>query len=146
MMIPRWPWPISRQGQIRCLMHLNGIFFYKLFFWILWKPKSLFSLDMFNLHVVFINKFQRSRLTFDLSAKVAHIGVLSTYLNIVFSETTRPIELKFHTTTSYDWLAKICTNCYGHMTKMVTTSIYGKNYLNIFFSGTKQPMALELFV
>ena len=33
-----------------------------------------------------INKFQRSRLTFDLSAKVDHIGVPSTYLNIVFSE------------------------------------------------------------
>ena len=29
---------------------------------------------MFNL--VSINKFQRSRLTFDLSAKVAHIGVI----------------------------------------------------------------------
>ena len=26
-----------------------------------------------------INKFQRSKLTFDLSAKVAHIGVPSTY-------------------------------------------------------------------
>ena len=35
-----------------------------------------------------------SRLTFDISAKVAHVGVPSTYQNIVFSETTRPIELK----------------------------------------------------
>ena len=69
---------------------------------------------MFNL--VSINKFQRSRLTFDLSAKVAHIGVPSTYLNIVFSETTRPVELKFHMTTPYDWSAKIYTNCYGHIT------------------------------
>ena len=81
---------------------------------------------MFNL--VSIDKFQRSRLTFDLSAKVAHIGVPSIYLNIVFSKTIRPIELKFHMTTPYDWLAKICTNCYGHMTKMATTPIYGKNY------------------
>ena len=97
---------------------------------------------MFNL--VSINKFQRSRLTFDLSAKVAHIGVPSTYLNIVFSETTWPIELKFHMTTPYDWLAKNCTNCYGHMTKMATTPIYGKNSLNIFFYGTKMPMALGL--
>ena len=39
--------------------------------------QSLFSLDMFNL--VAINKFQRSRLIFDLSAKVAYIGVPSTY-------------------------------------------------------------------
>ena len=97
---------------------------------------------MFNL--LSINKFQRPRLTFDFSAKVGHIGVPSTYLNIVNSETTRPIEIKFHMTTPYDWLAKICTNCYGHMTKMATKLIYGKNYLNIFFSGTKMPMAFGL--
>ena len=30
------------------------------------------------------------------------------------------------------------------MTKMATKPIYGKNYLNIFFSGTKRPMAFEL--
>ena len=99
---------------------------------------------MFNL--VSINKFQRSRLTFDTSAKVTHIGVPSTYLNIVFSETTKPIELKFHMTTSYNWFAKFCTNCYGHMTNMATTPIYGQTYLNIFFSGTKTPMALGLTV
>ena len=75
-----------------------------------------------------INKFQRSRLTFDFSAKVAHIGVPPSYLNIVFSETTRPIESKFHMTTPDGWFAKICTNCYGHMTKMATKPIYGKNY------------------
>ena len=44
-------------------------------------------------------------------------------------------------TTPYDWLAKIYTNCSGHMTKMATTPIYGKNSLNV-FSGTKRPMAL----
>ena len=104
-------------------MHLNGKFFEKLIFLTLWKSRSLFTPDMFNL--VSINKFQRSRLTFDLSAKVAHIGVPSTYQNKVFSETTLPIEIKFHMTTPYDWLA-IYTNCYGHMTKMATTPIYGK--------------------
>ena len=92
------------------------------------------------LNLVSINKFQRSKLTFDLSAKVEH----STYLNIVFSETTKPIEHKFHLTTPYDWLVKMYTNCCGHMTKMDATPIYGKNYLNIFFSGTKTPMALGL--
>ena len=30
------------------------------------------------------------------------------------------------------------------MTKMATKPIYGKNYLNIFFSGTQTPMALGL--
>ena len=45
-------------------------------------------------------------------------------------------------TTPYDWLAKIYTNCYGHMTK-AATPIYGKNSLNI-FSGTKRSLALGL--
>ena len=85
-------------------MHLNGKFFEKLIFLILWKQKSLFSLDILN--IVSINKFQRSRLTFDLSAKVAHIGVQSTYKIIVFSGTTLQIEIKFQMTTPYDWLAK----------------------------------------
>ena len=85
-----------------------------------------------------INKLQRSRFTFNFSAKVTHIGIPSTHLNIVSSETTRPIELKFHLKTPYDRLAKIYTNCTGHMTKMATTPIYGKNPLNIFFSGTKR--------
>ena len=74
-----------------------------------------------------INKFPRSRLTLKFSAKVAHIRVLSTHLNIVSSETTRPIELKFNVKTPYDRLAKIYTSCTGHMTKMATTPIYGKN-------------------
>ena len=72
-----------------------------------------------------INKFQRSRLTFNFSAKVAYIGVPSTLQNIVSSETTWPFELKFHMKTPYDRLAKICTNCTGHMTKMATMPKYG---------------------
>ena len=46
--------------------------------------------------------------------------------------------------TPNDWLAKIYTNYTGHMTKMDTMPIYGKNPLNIFFSGTKRTMALGL--
>ena len=63
-----------------------------------------------------INKFQRSRLTFNFSAKVAHNVVPSTHQDIVSSETTRPFELKFNLKTPYDRLAKINTNCTGHMT------------------------------
>ena len=44
--------------------------------------------------------------------------------------------------TPYDRLAKIFTSCTGHMTEIATMPIYGKNSLNIFFSGTKRPMAL----
>ena len=76
-----------------------------------------------------INKFQRSRLTFNFAAKVAHIGVPSTHQNIVSLETTRPFELKFYMKTPYDRLAKIYTNCTGHMTKMSTTPKYGKKNL-----------------
>ena len=70
-----------------------------------------------------INKFQRSRLTFDLSAKVAHIVLIS----IVFSQTIGPIELKFHVKTPYAKLANIYTKYLGHMTKMAVVPIYGKN-------------------
>ena len=76
-----------------------------------------------------INKLQRSRLTFTLSAKVNHIVVSSKYLNIVFSQTVSPIELKFHVKTAYDKLAKIYAKYFGHMTKMAPTPIYGKNLL-----------------
>ena len=91
-----------------------------------------------------INKFQRSRLTFALSAKVAHIVVQSIYENIVFSQTIGPIELKFYVKTSYDKSAKIYTKYFGHMTKMAATPIYGKNLLKIFFSRTRRPVTLRL--
>ena len=49
-----------------------------------------------------MNKFQRSRLTLALSAKVTHNVVPSIYQNIVFSHTIGPNELKFHVKTAYD--------------------------------------------
>ena len=73
-----------------------------------------------------INKFQRSRLTLDLSAKVGHIGVPSVYQNIIFSETVRPIELKLHMKTPYNKVAKSYTNYFGHMTMVADIPIYGK--------------------
>ena len=73
-----------------------------------------------------IYKFQRSRLTFALSAKVAYIVVPSIYSSLVFSQTIGPIELKFHVKTPYDKLAKIYTKHFGHMTKMAAMPIYGK--------------------
>ena len=33
-----------------------------------------------------------------------------------------PIDLKFHMKTPYDKVAKISTNCFGHMTKMANTN------------------------
>ena len=85
-----------------------------------------------------INKFQRSRLTFALSAKVAHIVVPSIYQNIVFSQTIGPIELKFHVKTPYDKSVKIYTKYFGHMTKMAATPIYGKKtFKNLLLQNQK---------
>ena len=85
-----------------------------------------------------INKFQRSRLTFDLSAKLLILE--SHQYDIVFSQTIGPIELKFHVKTLY---AKIYTKYFGHMTKMTTMPIYGKNPLKI-FSRTRKSVTLGL--
>ena len=49
-----------------------------------------------------MNKFQRSLLTLDLAANVVHIGALSIYKIIFFSETTQLIKLKFHMKTTYN--------------------------------------------
>ena len=81
-----------------------------------------------------INKFQRSRLTFQA---VTQIGVP------VFSDPTWPIKLKFHMKTPYDRLAKIFTNCSGYMTKMTAMPISGINPLKFFFSGTKKANGLQ---
>ena len=48
--------------------------------------------------------------------------------------------------TPLNRLAKIDTNLSGHITKMATSPIYGKNPLSILFSVTKRPMALGLGV
>ena len=50
-------------------------------------------------------------------------------LNIFSSETTEPIKVKFH--MELLWGMKVCTNGPGHMTKMATIPIYGKNKKNL---------------
>ena len=57
------------------------------------------------------------------------------------SETTGPIEAKFHMEPSWDGVTKDCS---GHMTRMAAMPIYGKNLKKIFFSRTKRPMTLKL--
>ena len=51
----------------------------------------------------------------------------STISNIFSSETTGPIELKFHMETPLDAVTEVCSNGSGHMTKMAAYHIYGKN-------------------
>ena len=88
-----------------------------------------------------INKFQRSRLTFQPSR--SYWSPINR-LKHIFSEIIRRIELKFHMKTPYNKLAKIYTNCFGHMTRMADMPIYGKNPLKVFYSGTGRLMALGL--
>ena len=52
---------------------------------------------------------------------------MSAFSNIFFSETTRPIEAKFHVEPPLDGGTKVYSNSPGHLTKMATMPIYGKN-------------------
>ena len=52
---------------------------------------------------------------------------VSTFSNIFASETTRPMEAKFHMELSWDGGTKVCSNGLGRMTKMAAMPIYGKN-------------------
>ena len=61
-------------------MHLNGIFFCKVDFWNTVEAKvNTLTRYVKSNETMAINKFQRSRLTFNFSSKVAHIGVPSTH-------------------------------------------------------------------
>ena len=51
---------------------------------------------------------------------------MSTFSNIA-SETTGPIEAKFHVEPPWDGGTKVCSNGSGHMAKMAAMPIYGKN-------------------
>ena len=88
-------------------------FFWKVDFSNTVKAKVIILTRYVKINVTMaINKFQKSRLTFALSAKVAHIVVPSINLNIVFSQTIDPIELKFHVKTPCDKLAQIYTTIF----------------------------------
>ena len=67
---------------------------------------------------------------------------VSTFSNIS-SETTGPIEAKFHLKPQWNGDTKVYSNGLGHMTKMATMAIYGKNMKN-FFSGTKRLMTFKV--
>ena len=52
---------------------------------------------------------------------------ISIFLNFFSSITTTPIEAKFHVEPSWDREKKVYSKGLGHMTKLATMSIYGKN-------------------
>ena len=51
----------------------------------------------------------------------------STFSNIFSSETAWPINFKFYVEPPWEGGTKVCINGLGHMTKMATMPIYGKN-------------------
>ena len=65
------------------------------------------------------DKFQRSRLTFQQSSLI----LKSHNIKSVVSETSRPIELKFHIETPQVERCIFITNFNGHMTKMAAMLI-----------------------
>ena len=68
-------------------------------------------------------EYQRSRSFIDLCPNLAD----SIFLNFFSSITTRPIEAKFHVKPPWDGGTKAYSNGLGHMIKMTTMPIYGKN-------------------
>ena len=61
-----------------------------------------------------------------------------------FLETSWSFETKFHMKANRRKEMKIYSNKFGHMSKMTTMTLYGKNPSKIFFSGTRRPIALKL--
>ena len=47
--------------------------------------------------------------------------------NVLFYETTWPFIIKLHIEHPLEGRTKVCLNGQGHMTKMATISLYGKN-------------------
>ena len=58
----------------------------------------------------------------------------SIFSNFFSSKSTGPIEAKFHIEPPWDIGMKIYTNVLGHMTKMASRPIYGKNLQKSSFS------------
>ena len=56
-----------------------------------------------------------------------HVSCLSSFSKGFSSETTGPISFKFHMQPSSKGGEKVYIFCPGHMTKMATMPIYGKN-------------------
>ena len=97
-------------------MHLNWNFFERLFFLKTVEAKVIILASYVESNVTMaINKFQKSRLTFDLSAKISHIGVPSIYLNSFLRNQSNS---NFIVERS-----KFMTNINGHMTIMAAMPI-----------------------
>ena len=68
-------------------------------------------------------EYQRSRTLIDLGPNLSD----SIFLNFFSLKITWPLKAKFHVEPPWDRGTKSCSNDQGHMTKMATMPIYGKN-------------------
>ena len=57
-------------------------------------------------------------------------GHLDSTFSNVFPKNTWPFEAKFHTEPPWDVGMKTCSHVPGHMTKMASRPMYGKNLQN----------------
>ena len=69
---------------------------------------------------------QRSGSFMDLCPRSLRFNIFKL---LFLKKNTRPFEANFHI-QSWDVGMKICSNAPGHMTKMASRPIYGKNLLN----------------
>ena len=60
-----------------------------------------------------------------------------TFSNVFSSETAWPIKAKFYVEPSWEGGTKVCINGPGHMTKMATMPIYGKNLKNLLLQNRR---------
>ena len=118
-----------------------------------WRSKFRTSLDYFGYLFSFIGRPQGKNAYLKIIFSFLNQNVLmtpssvrrpSTFLNVISSETTGPIELNFHIKTLLDVGTKVCSNGPGHMTKMAVMPIYGKKPFKI-FSRTRKLMTLGMW-
>ena len=76
--------------------------------------------------------FPRSRSLFDLCPRS-----LRFLLSNICCKAARPIEAKFHVELLWVGKVKVCSNGPGHVTKMATMPINGKNPLKVFSKTRK---------
>ena len=62
---------------------------------------------------------------------------MPTYLNIFSSETTGPIEAKFHMEPPWVGETHVCSNGPGHTSRMAAMPIYGKKLKNLVLRNLK---------
>ena len=85
-------------------------------------------------------EYQRSRPFIDLYPRSLRFNILK----LLFLKNTGSVEAKFRIEPPWDIGIKICSNVPGHMAKMASRPIYGKNLKKKSFFGTKKPMILKL--